>query len=118
FFSSRRPHTRFSRDWSSDVCSSDLDGSFVVLINTKGTSWMVDAIAWAQRFDGDGNPMWDNAVQVSTITTRSNMRYKIMQENDVVYYAYYGATGFRFDVFLQRINADGTRSEERRVGKG
>src|SRR5690606_39393502 len=23
-FSSRRRHTRFSRDWSSDVCSSDL----------------------------------------------------------------------------------------------
>src|SRR5690606_15281962 len=29
FFSSRRRHTRFSRDWSSDVCSSDL---FVVLV--------------------------------------------------------------------------------------
>src|SRR5690606_39976423 len=32
FFSSRRRHTRFSRDWSSDVCSSDLadasSGSF------------------------------------------------------------------------------------------
>src|SRR5690606_12129859 len=28
FFSSRRRHTRFSRDWSSDVCSSDLaDGA-------------------------------------------------------------------------------------------
>src|SRR5690606_39512719 len=26
FFSSRRRHTRFSRDWSSDVCSSDLPG--------------------------------------------------------------------------------------------
>src|SRR5690606_40713218 len=26
-FSSRRRHTRFSRDWSSDVCSSDLDGT-------------------------------------------------------------------------------------------
>src|SRR5215475_4327526 len=26
FFSSRRRHTRFSRDWSSDVCSSDLWG--------------------------------------------------------------------------------------------
>src|SRR5690606_39382754 len=25
-FSSRRRHTRFSRDWSSDVCSSDLQG--------------------------------------------------------------------------------------------
>src|SRR5690349_24062490 len=27
FFSSRRRHTRSLRDWSSDVCSSDLDGS-------------------------------------------------------------------------------------------
>src|SRR5690606_39765291 len=27
FFSSRRRHTRFSRDWSSDVCSSDLEGA-------------------------------------------------------------------------------------------
>src|SRR5690606_28519022 len=35
FFSSRRRHTRFSRDWSSDVCSSDLSvwglSSLVVL---------------------------------------------------------------------------------------
>src|SRR3712207_9364882 len=27
FFSSRRRHTRYWRDWSSDVCSSDLHGS-------------------------------------------------------------------------------------------
>src|SRR6266498_5137313 len=27
FFSSRRRHTRCGRDWSSDVCSSDLDGA-------------------------------------------------------------------------------------------
>src|SRR5699024_11449210 len=27
FFSSRRRHTRSKRDWSSDVCSSDLTGS-------------------------------------------------------------------------------------------
>src|ERR1041385_9457815 len=27
FFSSRRRHTRCSRDWSSDVCSSDLSSS-------------------------------------------------------------------------------------------
>src|SRR5438309_9015457 len=26
FFSSRRRHTRWNCDWSSDVCSSDLDG--------------------------------------------------------------------------------------------
>src|SRR5690606_40422277 len=30
FFSSRRRHTRFSRDWSSDVCSSDLAKEFLV----------------------------------------------------------------------------------------
>src|SRR6185503_20850278 len=28
FFSSRRRHTRCSRDWSSDVCSSDLELPF------------------------------------------------------------------------------------------
>src|SRR3712207_7156025 len=27
FFSSRRRHTRYWRDWSSDVCSSDLTGN-------------------------------------------------------------------------------------------
>src|SRR5690349_23930590 len=30
FFSSRRRHTRSLRDWSSDVCSSDLGGLRVV----------------------------------------------------------------------------------------
>src|SRR5437868_13920505 len=30
FFSSRRRHTRSKRDWSSDVCSSDLSVAFVV----------------------------------------------------------------------------------------
>src|SRR5690606_39553841 len=33
FFSSRRRHTRFSRDWSSDVCSSDLE---VLLVERLG----------------------------------------------------------------------------------
>src|SRR6266536_5691666 len=31
FFSSRRRHTRSTRDWSSDVCSSDLPGAKVTL---------------------------------------------------------------------------------------
>src|SRR2546430_11697026 len=30
FFSSRRRHTRFDCDWSSDVCSSDLDAEQAV----------------------------------------------------------------------------------------
>src|SRR2546422_10794681 len=32
FFSSRRRHTRCSRDWSSDVCSSDLEADHVVYL--------------------------------------------------------------------------------------
>src|SRR5439155_2390930 len=37
FFSSRRRHTRWPRDWSSDVCSSDLPFySFYVLEDQKG----------------------------------------------------------------------------------
>src|SRR5207245_4198585 len=32
FFSSRRRHTRCYRDWSSDVCSSDLLISFVIWV--------------------------------------------------------------------------------------
>src|SRR3712207_7505081 len=31
FFSSRRRHTRYWRDWSSDVCSSDLVGQSPLL---------------------------------------------------------------------------------------
>src|SRR5690606_40980787 len=35
FFSSRRRHTRFSRDWSSDVCSSDLNHIAKSLVNRE-----------------------------------------------------------------------------------
>src|SRR5690606_40560184 len=39
FFSSRRRHTRFSRDWSSDVCSSDL------LIHRQGVTLIGVAVS-------------------------------------------------------------------------
>src|SRR2546422_1394392 len=38
FFSSRRRHTRCSRDWSSDVCSSDLSVGLAV----AGSPWGAD----------------------------------------------------------------------------
>src|SRR5436309_518480 len=52
FFASSRRHTRFSRDWSSDVCSSDLDH------NANGTQDGVDQGlgGWTIRaYDGAGN---------------------------------------------------------------
>src|SRR5687768_18496871 len=39
FFSSRRRHTRCSRDWSSDVCSSDL-ALLISFIFDFGQYWM------------------------------------------------------------------------------
>src|SRR5690554_7508190 len=35
FFTSRRPHTRCGRDWSSDVCSSDLDALNHLVANKR-----------------------------------------------------------------------------------
>src|SRR5690606_40116752 len=45
FFSSRRLHTRFSRDWSSDVCSSDPGGGAHSFMR-----WQERAISDSPRF--------------------------------------------------------------------
>src|SRR3712207_1170651 len=43
FFSSRRRHTRYWRDWSSDVCSSDLLGErFDVIFSCAVFHWITD----------------------------------------------------------------------------
>src|SRR3989449_1314140 len=52
FFSSRRRHTRCSRDWSSDVCSSDLRR-----ITTRRRIFalaIIPAVAWSAL-----EPPWD-----------------------------------------------------------
>src|SRR5207302_4612260 len=45
FFSSRRRHTRFSRDWSSDVCSSDLPDFVAVDIKSRHELDVTDVVA-------------------------------------------------------------------------
>src|SRR5690606_39340716 len=54
FFSSRRRHTRFSRDWSSDVCSSDLvwDGNEVWLLVAGGATFAAFPEWYATLFSG------------------------------------------------------------------
>src|SRR2546429_7328986 len=51
FFSSRRRHTRCSRDWSSDVCSSDLISS--TLIDDAGSISVLEIGAKARRLKRD-----------------------------------------------------------------
>src|SRR5690606_39370794 len=46
FFSSRRRHTRFSRGWSSDVCSSDLFGSALEPVLRQACGDRLSAINW------------------------------------------------------------------------
>src|SRR3712207_7951747 len=42
FFSSRRRHTRYWRDWSSDVCSSDLGMSIGIIFSFLTPGFMTD----------------------------------------------------------------------------
>src|SRR5690606_40680214 len=56
-FSSRRRHTRFSRDWSSDVCSSDLRNEI---------SWEI--VTHNCALPNRGTPICDNCWSVRRIT--------------------------------------------------
>src|SRR3712207_2943662 len=50
FFSSRRRHTRYWRDWSSDVCSSDLGGNTDdVVVATKGGITRGEGDVWGSN---------------------------------------------------------------------
>src|SRR5690606_40733291 len=93
----RRRHTRFSRDWSSDVCSSDLPGGaqgesaprqgLARLAN--GWIWpaVLGALAGAARLPGGALPLASGYV-VALLTAGDRRRAAV------------------------------ARSEERRVGKG
>src|SRR5687768_3490481 len=44
FFSSKRRHTRCSRDWSSDVCSSDLKETYMTAVATRNQTFSAEVI--------------------------------------------------------------------------
>src|SRR5690606_40312341 len=90
FFSSRRRHTRFSRDWSSDVCSSDLSLSASArraLMRAYQQALKEDAGAVSAR-----HMLLGLAADADSVAARALAR--ALEEGD------------------------GPRSEERRVGKG
>src|SRR3989449_11474027 len=90
FFSSRRRHTRCSRDWSSDVCSSDL----VDRVARVGNEYRVAAVERGEHqmrealFGSDGDD-----------------RFRIRIECDAV------------AALVPAADRAAQRSEERRVGK-
>src|SRR5205085_9038306 len=90
FFSSRRRHTRFDCDWSSDVCSSDL-------------------------FTGSA----DTAARVRSHTTVLRRSVRVNIEADSINSAILGPdcapASDLFDLLVKEVLKE--RSEERRVGK-
>src|SRR3712207_7562672 len=70
FFSSRRRHTRYWRDWSSDVCSSDLDPALLWLLtqqnSAKGFSRLLDRLG--------GRPLRSLGYRCPDASTRSEER--------------------------------------------
>src|SRR5690606_39505960 len=111
FFSSRRRHTRFSRDWSSDVCSSDLPERFQSRLHprrqTKWLGWWPKREADLRKLAGNNLPP---AVEVKVDGLAPHLLNYAVQE---------------IEGFAQRIlgpacqvrERPGVRSEERRVGQ-
>src|SRR5256884_885367 len=90
FFSSRRRHTRCSRDWSSDVCSSDLFvGKEIVVDGYR----MTELFRLLERFDAlrSGRQVLDPFLDLTEV-----IRQTLVQRRGLLY---------------------PSRSEERRVGK-
>src|SRR5256886_3911766 len=93
FFSSRRRHTRFDCDWSSDVCSSDLDARDKCPGTPAGTR--VDAAGCPILFTPERTPVILRGVIFET--GKSALKPESFTVLDIV--------------------AQSLRSEERRVGK-
>src|SRR5207245_3467215 len=92
-FSSRRRHTRCYRDWSSDVCSSDL-----TLLNPPARANLTGFPAEA---DGQGN------IVVHLFAGDGTFAERVQN----------GQLSFPISEFPILANVGGVRSEERRVGK-
>src|SRR5207237_6593630 len=85
FFSSRRRHTRFKCDWSSDVCSSDLalrcSGVLVfvrAMVGIPSSVWAVDARSEERRVGKECRYRW-GPYQKKT-TKDSGESYNIRRE--------------------------------------
>src|SRR5690606_40156621 len=93
-----RRHTRFSRDWSSDVCSSDL----------KDRSYEAQLDAW-QGWHSISRPMRQDYVRFVELVNEGARELGYADAGEMWRSGY--------DMSPVEFAAE-TRSEERRVGKG
>src|SRR5688572_32721099 len=72
FFSSRRRHTRFDCDWSSDVCSSDLPASA-----SNGRGW---PSCWRAGSSAHRQPKTRSEEHTSELQSQSNLVCRLLLE--------------------------------------
>src|SRR5690349_7440133 len=72
FFSSRRRHTRSLRDWSSDVCSSDLSFDWTISPVSKFTQKLSGL--WKTDDFGDALYHFDAGISTTVAARRSEER--------------------------------------------
>src|SRR5437660_7952050 len=83
FFSSRRRHTRWPRDWNSDVCSSDL-AAWAGDVLWKSPPGTAKPHLLLQRVTNKyGTEMWDNP-EVLDIDVESGRTTQVARPNPVV----------------------------------
>src|SRR6266508_5663354 len=85
FFSSRRRHTRWPRDWSSDVCSSDLQALKVYAGPDVSQAEFMKACAEAARDARDAEIAKKTATidrQIKTLEDKLNREGRELREDE------------------------------------
>src|SRR5699024_11846690 len=89
FFSSRRRHTRSKRDWSSDVCSSDLEynaGSITILEGLEAVRKRLGMYIGSTGPRGLHHLIWevvDNSVYEAMADYESKVIVRLMSDGGV-----------------------------------
>src|SRR2546430_14760850 len=120
FFSSRRRHTRFDCDWSSDVCSSDLAPTSIVVHASVPARNLAELIAYARANPGK---LSSGSAGAGTVTNLAGELFKqLTGAPDIVHIPYKGAAPGVADLASGHIpmmtpNVGGPLLEFHRAGK-
>src|SRR5260370_7858932 len=110
FFSSRRRHTRFKCDWSSDVCSSDLHSAeeasqaFFSAAQQENERALLDILGPAgKEVISSGDPAEDMDHRVGFVVKYKQM-HRLAKESDGKMILYVGAENWPFPIPLASKN--------------
>src|SRR5690625_5026170 len=91
FFSSRRRHTRWPRDWSSDVCSSDLEARSIHTLDTTAMEVLLSIVETLEiwnieiHFSGLTSPVKDVVLRSGLARKLGGTHFHIGTHQAVIY---------------------------------